>query len=145
MGHLILAQSHLQTELLSDWLDRQVAALAIPTKLAYAVRLCLEEAVDNLIRYTSSTPEGPRVRLEVDWSGDVLVAVVEDYGLPFDPRTVAPYSPAKDLETANVGSWGIHLIRSYADEIEYQAGPDSNRLTLRFNRGATTQAVPTPE
>jgi serine/threonine-protein kinase RsbW len=132
MGRLTLSQAWLEIGRLAEWFDREERALAIPARLAYAVRLCLEEAVDNLIHYTSVTAEGPRIDIELSWQGDTLVAVVEDYGPPFDPRTVPAFAPAKNLETMRPGGWGVHLIRSYASEIDYATGSAGNRLTLRF-------------
>jgi serine/threonine-protein kinase RsbW len=132
MGRLTLSQGWLEIERLAEWFDQEERALAIPARLAYAVRLCLEEAVDNLIHYTSVTAEGPRIDIELSRQGDTLVAVVEDYGPPFDPRTVPAFAPAKTLETMQPGGWGVHLIRSYASEIDYATGPGGNRLTLRF-------------
>jgi anti-sigma regulatory factor (Ser/Thr protein kinase) len=139
MGHLTLSQAWREIGRLSEWLDREERTLAIPAKLAHAVRLCLEEAVDNLIHYTSTTAEGPRIDIDLDWQGDTLVAVVCDYGPPFDPRTVRAFSPAKDLKTMQPGGWGVHLIRSYASDIDYAAGLDGNQLTLRFT-GAVGRA-----
>ena len=132
MGRLTLSQAWLEIARLAEWFDREEQVLAIPAKLAHAVRLCLEEAVDNLISYTSVTAGGPRIDIELGWQGDTLVAVVEDHGPPFDPRTVPAFSPAKNLETMQPGGWGVHLIRSYAGETEYTTGPNGNRLTLRF-------------
>jgi serine/threonine-protein kinase RsbW len=134
MGRLTLSQAWLEIARLAEWFDREERALAIPARLAHAARLCLEEAVDNLINYTSVTAGGPRIDIELGWQGDTLVAVVEDYGPPFDPRTAPAFSPAKHLETMQPGGWGVHLIRSYAREINYATGPDGNRLTLRFTR-----------
>ncbi|HEY1856594.1 ATP-binding protein [Acidocella sp.] len=140
MGHLTLYQAWREIGRFGEWFDLEERALAIPAKLAHAVRLCLEEAVDNLINYTSTTAEGPRIDIELGRQGDTLVAVVRDYGPPFDPRTVPAFSPAKDLETMQPGGWGVHLIRSYATEIDYATGADGNRLTLRFT-GSVGPAV----
>jgi serine/threonine-protein kinase RsbW len=136
VGRLILSQARLEIARLGEWFDREEQALAIPAKLAHAVRLCVDEAVDNLINYTSTTAEGPPIDIALGWQGDVFVAVVGDYGPPFDPRTVHAFAPAKDLETMKPGGWGIHLIRSFASEIDYEAGPDGNALTLRFTESA---------
>ena len=132
MGRLTLSQARLEIDRLAEWFDREEQKLALPTKLAYAVRLCLEEAVDNLIHYSSTTEEGPPIDIAMGWQGDIFVAVVGDYGTPFDPRTVKAFSPAKDLATMTPGGWGIHLIRSFASEIDYATGPHGNELTLRF-------------
>jgi serine/threonine-protein kinase RsbW len=140
MGRLTLSQAWLEIARLAEWFDREAQALAMPARLAHAVRLCLEEAIDNLINYTSVTAEGPRIDVEMGWQGDTLVAVVEDYGPPFDPRTVPAFSPPKTLETMQPGGWGVHLIRSYASEIDYATGPDGNRLTLRFTGSVGRQS-----
>jgi serine/threonine-protein kinase RsbW len=132
MGRLTLSQAWLEIARLGEWFDREEQALALPATLAHAVRLCLEEAVDNLINYTSVTAEGPRIDIELGWQGDTLVAVVEDYGPPFDPRTIPAFAPARNLETMQPGGWGVHLMRSYAGAIDYATGPRGNRLTLRF-------------
>lgn len=88
MSRLTLSQGWLEVGRLAEWLDREERALAIPAKLAHAVRLCLEETVSNLITYTSVTADGPRIDINLHWQDEVLVAVVEDYGPPFDLRTV---------------------------------------------------------
>jgi hypothetical protein len=80
MGRLMLSQGWLEIGRLTEWVDCEKRALAIPARLAYAVRLCLEEAVENLINYTSVTAEGLRIDIELDWQGAALVAVVAGYG-----------------------------------------------------------------
>jgi serine/threonine-protein kinase RsbW len=136
VGRLTLSRARLEIGRLGEWFDREERALAIPAKLAHAVRLCLEEAVDNLINYTSTTAEGPPIDIAMGWEGDSFVAVVGDRGPPFDPRTVPAFSPATDLATMQPGGWGIHLVRSFASEIDYATGPDGNHLTLRFTGSA---------
>jgi serine/threonine-protein kinase RsbW len=132
MGQLTLLQARLEIGRLGEWFDQEELALAIRANLAHAVRLCVEEAVDNLINYTSTTAEGPRIDIKLVWQGNTLLAVIADYGPPFDPRTVPTLSPTKDLETMQPGGWGVHLIRSYAGEIDYETGMDGNQLKLRF-------------
>jgi anti-sigma regulatory factor (Ser/Thr protein kinase) len=118
---------------LSAWLDVQERRMAIPGKVAFALRQCLEEAVVNLIDHTPARA-GEDIAVELDWRGETLVAAVEDSGPPFDPRTVPePVRPAS-LESAFPGGWGIHLIRSFASGIGYESAGGRNRLTLSFAR-----------
>jgi anti-sigma regulatory factor (Ser/Thr protein kinase) len=118
---------------LSAWLDEQEGRMAIPPKVALALRQCLEEAVVNLIDHTPATA-GEVIAVELDWQGDTLVAAVEDSGPPFDPRTVPEPARPASLEAAVPGGWGIHLIRTFASDIGYESAGGRNRLTLRFER-----------
>jgi anti-sigma regulatory factor (Ser/Thr protein kinase) len=118
---------------LAEWLDVQEHRLALPVKLAFALRQCLEEAVVNLIDHTPPAA-GESIVVELGWQGDTLVAAVEDPGPPFDLRAApAPERPTS-LESAVPGGWGIHLIRAFASDIAYKTAGGRNRLTLRFVR-----------
>src|SRR5262249_34922652 len=61
-----------------------------------------------------------------------LVARVEDNGRQFDPTRAPPPAPAASLEEAKVGEVGIHLMRSFANGMDYERRDGRNRLTLRF-------------
>lgn len=109
----------------------------LPGSIAYAVRLCLEEAVVNLIDYTPATGKEPDIAVELDWQDDTLVAVVEDQGPPFDLRAALALVRPSSLETALPTGRGIHLIRSCASKIGYDSVQGRNRLTLHFARPAS--------
>ena len=48
-------------------------------------------------------------------------------------RVTAPGPvPATSLEEAKVGDLGIHLMRSFANGMDYERRDGRNRLTLRF-------------
>jgi anti-sigma regulatory factor (Ser/Thr protein kinase) len=123
---------------LAAWLDRQQHVLAMPDKIATAVRHCLEEAVINLIDHTAAVVD-QTIAIELDWQDDMLVATVEDSGPPFDLRGAPSMVPATDLKTVIPGGWGIHLIRAFASEIEYVTAQGRNRLKLRFAPPASAE------
>jgi anti-sigma regulatory factor (Ser/Thr protein kinase) len=132
MPRLLLCHGRPEMARLSRWLDEQERALAMPHGVAHAVRMCLEEAVVNLIDHTPATGEGPDIAVELVWAGDVMVAVIEDQGSPFDPRSVPPPARPVSLDDAMPGGLGILLIRSFASNIDYATVAGRNRLTLRF-------------
>ena len=140
MARLLLFHSRPEMARLSGWLDEQEHVLAMPHRVAHAVRMCLEEAVVNLIDHTPPTGEQPDILVDLGWRDGIMVAVIEDRGPPFDPRQVpAPPRPAS-LAEAIPGGLGILLIRSFASEIDYESSSDGNRLTLRFACPAEVQA-----
>jgi anti-sigma regulatory factor (Ser/Thr protein kinase) len=135
MVRFTLSHDRLDMARLAAWLDRQEQAMALPGKVAFAVRQCLEEAVANLIDHTPSDA-GETIAVELDWQDDMLTATVEDTGPPFDLRTAAPMVRATSLATVVPGGWGIQLIRAFASDIAYETVGGRNLLTLRFARPA---------
>lgn len=141
MVRLLLSHGRPEMARLSGWLDEQERVLAMPNGVAHAVRMCLEEAVVNLIDHTPPTGEGPDIAVDLFWRGDVLVAVIEDRGPPFDPREAPLPERPTSLDDAMPGGLGILLIRSFASNIEYDTVPGCNRLTLRFARPVDAEPV----
>ncbi len=135
-----LSHNRLDMAGLATWLDRQEQALAMPDKLAFAVRQCLEEAVANLIDHTPAIVE-QTITIELDWQDQMLVATVDDCGPPFDLREAPPIHHAKDLATIEPGGWGIHLIKAFASDIGYETTLGRNRLRLRFARPVPAETV----
>ena len=116
---------------LAAWLDVQTRRMAMPAKIALAVRQCLEEAVANLIDHAQAV-DGSDIVVGLEWHGGALVVSVEDSGPPFDLRAAPVPAKPESLETAIPGGWGIQLIRAFASEIDYKTNAGRNRLTLRF-------------
>ena len=114
------------------WVDDLVEPLELSPEATYAVQLCLEEAVVNIISYAFEPNTRHDVRIEVWRDGRMVFAEIIDDGRPFDPRAQqAPQQPA-DLESAQIGGLGITLMRNFATDIAYRRTGGTNRLTLSF-------------
>ena len=126
-----------------QWTDSVADKAALPDWTRYALLLCLEEAVSNVIRY--GYPPDHRdiakdeVHLTLDWDADAATLTIEDKGIPFDPRELAAPSLPKTVEEAQIGGLGIHLMRRYAETMDYTRHNDANRLTLRIRRNHVEQ------
>ena len=115
---------------LHDWLDGVLASPALPRRSAHAIRLCLEEAVMNVIMhgYTAGSPGMIGVRL---WSAPPLAfALIWDTASPFDP-TAAPAAPMPASPDAE-GGRGLHLLRHYSRAQRYERQAGRNMLTIEF-------------
>ena len=100
---------------------------------SFAVQLCLEEAVANIIMHGGGAKDDRlQIAVALERNGGTLVARIEDSGREFDPTQFSPPSVAKSLEEAKVGDLGIHLMRSFASDMHYERRDGRNRLTLRF-------------
>jgi anti-sigma regulatory factor (Ser/Thr protein kinase) len=138
MVRLSLSYSRSEMARLAAWLDEQERLLPIPDEVAYAVRLCLEEAVSNLLTHTHASSKGQPITVDLGRQGDVVVAAIEDRGPPFDPRAAPLPAHPSTMEDMMPGGLGILLMRSFASGIDYHTISGRNRLTLRFHRSVET-------
>ena len=104
----------------------------------FQLQLCLEEMVLNVINY--GFDDGAEHEIHVDFefridSRTVTVNILDD-GRRFNPLTEvpAPNVEAK-LEDRTVGGLGVHFVRTFMDDADYQHEDGKNRLTLTKNVG----------
>jgi anti-sigma regulatory factor (Ser/Thr protein kinase) len=119
---------------LGDWVDEVVTQLALDASAAYALRLCVEEAVANVVMHGVPTGGPDAVTLRVHADTQALCIAIEDQCVAFDPLLVAPPEHPSTLAEVRAGGLGIHLMRQYADSIAYARLDDTNRLTLNIVR-----------
>ncbi len=116
-------------EAVEDFFSRN----GLPDKPRLHLTLALDELATNALTY--GYPGGAvgenavviRLRLE----GDVVVALLEDGGVPFDPFTVQPPDTTLGIDERRIGGLGLHFVRELMDEISYERDGSINRLTLR--------------
>ncbi len=140
---LVLRNDLAELERLARWIEGWTRH-GVSADASFAIQLCLEESVANVIMY--GVPKGDRLEIviELERHGGTLVARIEDTGRQFDPTGVPPHSAATSLAEAKVGDLGIHLVRSFASGIDYERRDGRNRLTLRFVESQTTPRQPGP-
>lgn len=128
---------------LPPWIERLAALHSIPERTRFAMDLCLEEAVSNVIRhgYSGDPDHALTVRCEPVQNG-FLTLVVEDDAPPFNPLLVQQQPEPASLGELAVGGQGIHLLKQFADAVEYERKPDGNRLRIRFACSAASQGLP---
>src|SRR5262245_5046462 len=100
--------------------------------LLFAVQVCLEEAVANIIMYSATTDDRLEIVVEIERGEQTLVARIEDNGSAFDPTQVPRPPVPASLAEAKVGNLGIHLMRSFASGMHYERRDSRNRLTMQF-------------
>jgi len=115
------------------WIERLASHYAIPDSTQFAMNLCLEEVLSNIIRHGYSSDPGRSISIKfTSPSKDDFVFVVEDDAPPFNPVD-SPELPAWDgLDDARIGGQGIRLLRRFADSLEYHPTTSGNRLSIGF-------------
>ena len=136
-SRLVLQSDLAELQRLAAWIEGW-ARKDVSSDLSFAVQLCLEEAVANVIMYGGMSDARLKIVIEVERNGTTLVARVVDNGRQFDPTQVPPPSIPASLAEAKIGDLGIHLMRSFASGMHYERRDGCNRLTLRFKEPQAT-------
>ncbi len=104
----------------------------------YNVELVFEEIVANIVAHGAVDGREPDVRVTLEPSSDSIVLKFEDDGPPFDPRGRTDPVPAKSLEEARIGGFGLMLVRRAASALDYlRTAEGRNRVTVTLPRGGT--------
>jgi len=101
--------------------------------LSFAIQLCIEEALANIIMYSGAAEQGQQIAVELCKTDRDVVAVIEDDGRAFNPTTAAPRRHAASIDDVQIGELGIHLMRGFASGMQYERRDGRNWLTLRFS------------
>lgn len=129
-ARLVLRRELGELDRLGAWVHAVEKEIGLVPDVAFALELCLEEAVVNIIMYGDA--ESGDIRITVKRSRSGLEVRIEDDGCSFDPTTVPAPSHPRSLEDASAGNLGIHLIRSFSTEMRYERNSGLNTLTLTF-------------
>jgi serine/threonine-protein kinase RsbW len=128
---LLLHRDLAALERLAIWLEGW-AMRDLSPELSFAIQVCLEEAVANIIMYSATTDDRLEIVIKVERRNQSLVAQIEDNGSAFDPTQVPRPPIPTSLAEAKVGNLGIHLMRSFASGLHYERRDSRNRLTMQF-------------
>jgi anti-sigma regulatory factor (Ser/Thr protein kinase) len=136
---LVLRNDLAELTRLAGWIEGW-AQQDVSPDMSFAVQLCVEEAVANVIMYGAAEDDRLEIAVELERNGGALVARIEDNGRLFDPTQVPPPPAVTSLKDA--GHFGIHLMRSFATGMHYERRDGRNRLTLRFLESQAASARP---
>lgn len=125
----------------AQWVDKIAAEQQFPEQLIFALQVCLEELLTNVVRHGGAKSSGnlsevpvPPLNVEITIStGDQRVSMtVEDNGKPFDVVNAPAHRIDQPLDEVQPGGLGIQLIRNFASSIAYEQAGLGNRVTVEF-------------
>ena len=115
------------------WIEHLAKRDAIPEETQFAINLCLEEALSNIMRhgYEGAPNREIAVRYSMPQTG-VFVFIIDDQALPFNPVTALEPPIPVSLDDTSVGGQGLRLLKHFADTLKYEVAPGGNRLSISF-------------
>jgi serine/threonine-protein kinase RsbW len=136
-NRLVLYNDLVELPRLARWVEAAMQRDVAPDA-AFALALCLEEAVANIIMYGAASNERVEITVELERTVGAVTARIEDDGRRFNPTAARQTSPPTSLVDAKVGELGIHLVRRFASDMQYERRGERNCLMLRFRTTGTT-------
>ncbi|HEX3994978.1 MAG TPA: ATP-binding protein [Acetobacteraceae bacterium] len=117
------------------WVDELAILLNLSGETEYALRLCLEEAVTNIVNHAIPQPDidNDSVALHLLANASTMRLTIEDHCGAFNPLGAPlpePDSPAPEGE----GGLGITLLRRHADQVAWEYTGTANRLSIQLPR-----------
>jgi len=123
--------------LVSAWVRALTSRCCVSERTGFAIDLCLEEALSNIIRHGYAGDPTRKIEVEFKVSAEGVISfTIEDsapHFRPFDPSQPLQAPAAGALEDVVPGGHGIPLMRKFADAVDWEPLPKGNRLTLRFS------------
>lgn len=118
------------------FLESASAGTALTDRDLDEISVVVQEACTNAVRHAHAHDAAKRFRVEVAL-GDAEVEIrVIDRGAPFDLSAARPLDP----EQLREGGYGIHIMRTWMDDVSVRHDGTGNVLCLRRRLGA--RAIP---
>src|SRR4051812_30392472 len=111
---LVLANRMEEVPRLVALLDSFGAGAGLSDDVVFRLTVTLDEVVTNVVRHAFDAPGGHEILLGITVDDDLVTAVVEDDGPPFDLRTVPPADVEAPIELRPIGGVAGRPLRALA-------------------------------
>jgi len=118
-----------------SWAEELADHLDLNQRTRYAIRLCLEEALANIVLHGYRREAGHPILIRRWLEADTIFFAIDDQAPPFSQDERPAQDRASDpptLESLTPGGNGIPLLRHFAGSLAYERLSAGNRLTMGF-------------
>ena len=125
----------------AQWVNTIAVDQKFPEQLVFALQICLEELLTNVVRHGGAKSSGDlsevpipplNVEISISTTAQRVSMTVEDNGKPFDVVNAPAHRIDQPLDEVQPGGLGIQLIRNFASSIAYEQAGLGNRVTVEF-------------
>lgn len=117
----------------ADIIEYMMQSPDIPSDegLQFKIRLCIEEAVENIVSYAYENGQG-YVVVGTKIEGDRLILSFRDEGVPFNPLDKPDPDITCPAEERQVGGLGIYICKQMMDKVSYIYEHKCNNLQMEM-------------
>jgi serine/threonine-protein kinase RsbW len=128
---LSLTSSLAELAQVPSWVGEIADANGISQEGRFAIELCLEEVLSNIVRHGYRGEPGHDLAVDCSVKDGKVFFAVEDHGPPFEPAPPGE-SEIQHLNEITPGGQGVRLLYHFAESVHYERIVGGNRLTLGF-------------
>ena len=130
---LVIRYDSRELERVAEAVDNFVDRHGFPQQDRFQVQLCIEEILMYLIEHGPDDAERHRIEVQIEMNDETGILAVRsvDDGRELDPGSLM-FQPGPDtiVEESVVDDLGLHLVRTYSDDLQYQRDNGRNHLSL---------------
>lgn len=93
-------------------------------------KLAVDEACTNVIKHAYRDDDGGRIEISILVNDDRFVVTIRDEGRSFEIDKYRTPDIYQSIRNRKAGGYGIHLMRSLMDSVEYRQRGGSNEVQL---------------
>ena len=131
---VVLENNLEELSVLTQMLQAFLRPYQMPSGALYALELCLEEILVNIVSYAYDDDESHEIHFKVDVDTEMIAMKFIDDGRPFNPLAAEKMATSNPLVERGEGGLGINFVRKMRDMMEYQRKDDRNVLRIWFQR-----------
>ncbi len=111
------------------FIDKFVAHHKLDESISFVLQLAVEELFTNMAKHQAKNSND--ILIELAQKTDRVSVVLTDFGSrPYDINNSADYDPDQPLENRKPGGVGIHLVKKFINEINYDYQDGTSTITL---------------
>jgi serine/threonine-protein kinase RsbW len=119
-----------EIESLTEAIVRYYRDQGVSESVCYDVRLALEEAVSNTIKYGYEDQQVHTIHVRAGLERKDLSLEIEDDAKAFNPLEASSPDFSLPVEEKPIGRLGIYLLRSVMDQVDYKRTGAKNILRM---------------
>lgn len=120
-----------ETQRLNSMVQQFGEQYHLPDDAVFMIGLSLDELVTNIVVHGGNRdPKAQEIVLRLSSNSTQVKAELEDDGIAFNPLETPTLDLNASLSERDIGGMGIHLARSFMDDITYSRVGCRNVLTL---------------
>lgn len=113
-----------------SFIIEQLSLIKISSEIANQITLCFEEIFSNICSYAFPNSSGKAEISFIYKDGSITINFI-DSGIPFNPIERVDPDLSLPIDQIEIGGYGIYLVKTLMDEVNYKYENNSNVLTIK--------------
>ncbi|HEY7162366.1 MAG TPA: ATP-binding protein [Acidobacteriota bacterium] len=130
MKEFVTKNNLAELETLTEEIFNYYLQNGIAEDACYEIRLALEEAISNTIKYGYEDKQAHTIHVKAGIETNQIFLQIEDDANAFNPLEAATPDLSLPLEKKPIGRLGIYLMRTVMDGIDYKRAGTKNILKM---------------